>query len=115
MIRKWVYGFAIAAVGFTVSGCAAALLGSAAGGGYHSGSGQRTSSRIAEDSAVTKAVKSKLIASRETKMLYVNVATYEGVVSLRGEVPAAAQRVAAERVARSVKGVRGVKNELRVK
>ena len=59
-------------------------------------------------------MKSKLIADREVKALDVNVDTYEGVVTLRGEVGSAAQRAAAERIARESKGVKAVKNELRV-
>jgi hyperosmotically inducible protein len=60
-------------------------------------------------------VKSKLIVAPDVKALDVNVDTYEGVVSLRGNVHSAAQRAAAERVARTVKGVKGVRNQLQVK
>jgi len=98
-----------------LSGCAAALIGGAAAGGYYAGKDDRTAGRIADDAAITSAVKSKLIESRDVKALDVNVDTYEGVVSLRGEVKTAAQRAAAERLARSVKGVKSVKNELKVK
>ena len=93
-----------------VCGCAAALLGGASGG-YE----DRTASRIAEDSAISRTVKSKLVAAPDVKAADVNVETYEGVVSLYGDVRTAAQRVAAERVARTVQGVTGVKNQLRVK
>ena len=115
MIRGWIYGLVVVAGALTVSGCAAALIGGAAAGGYYAGKDERTAGRIAEDGKITSAVKSKLVASREVKALDVNVDTYEGVVSLRGTVHTAAQRAAAERVARTAKGVKSVRNELRVK
>ena len=99
---------------FATSGCVAALIGGAAAGGYYAGKDTRTAGRIAEDGTITTAVKSKLIADPSVKALDVNVDTYEGVVTLHGEVRTAAQRAAAERVARTVKGVKGVRNELRV-
>ena len=105
----------VAGAACLLSGCAAALLGGAAAGGYYAGKDERTAGRIAEDGKITSAVKSKLVASREVKALDVNVDTYEGVVSLRGTVHTAAQRAAAERVARTARGVKSVRNELRVK
>jgi len=115
-MRKWAFWIVLtAAAALTMSGCAAALIGGAAAGGYYAGKDERTAGRIAEDGAITTAVKSKLIATRDVKAFDVNVDTYEGVVSLRGDVHTASQRAAAERVARSVKGVKGVKNQLRVK
>ena len=49
------------------------------------------------------------------KALDVNVDTYENVVILRGTVRNTSQRAAAERVARGAKGVKSVRNELKVK
>jgi osmotically-inducible protein OsmY len=109
-MRSWRLWAVAAAATVAISGCAAALLGSA-GSGYE----DRTASRIAEDSAISGTVKSKLVAAPDVKAVDVNVETHEGVVSLYGDVRTAAQRVAAERVARTVKGVTGVKNQLRVK
>lgn len=115
-MRKRAYWVVAAAIGvMALGGCAAALIGGAAAGGYPAGKDKRTAARIADDSAISSAVKSKLIADREVKALDVNVDTYEGVVTLRGEVGSAAQRAAAERIARGSKGVKAVKNELRLK
>lgn len=102
---------AVAAMAVVVSGCAAALLGGAGSGGYRGSSSGGT----VEDRAITQAVKSKLAAAPDVTAADVNVATYQGVVSLYGDVRTAAQRAAAERVTRSVKGVKGVENQLRVK
>jgi len=114
-MRNWVRWAAVLATAVAISGCAAALIGGAAAGGYYAGKDERTAGRIAEDGAITTGVKSKMVASRDVKALAVNVDTYEGVVTLRGDVHTASQRAAAERVARSVKGVKSVKNQLRVK
>ena len=100
---------------WALSGCAAALIGGAAAGGYYAGKDERTASQIARDGAITTEVKSKLVADREVKALDVNVDTRENVVILRGTVRTTAQRAAAERVARSAKGVKSVRNELKVR
>jgi hyperosmotically inducible protein len=98
-----------------LSGCAAALIGGAAAGGYYVGKDERSAKQIAEDGAITSAVKSKMIVDKDVKALDVNVDTYNSVVRLTGTVRTAAQRSAAERVARGAKGVKGVKNELKVR
>ena len=106
------HSWAIAAAAtVAISGCAAALLGGASGGSYE----DRTASRLAADSAISRTVKSKLVVAPDVKGVDVNVETYEGVVSLYGDVRTAAQRTAAERVTRTVQGVTGVRNQLRVK
>jgi osmotically-inducible protein OsmY len=56
-----------------------------------------------------------MIADPAVKALDVNVDTYENVVILRGTVRNSSQRAAAERVARSAKGVKSVRNELKVR
>jgi osmotically-inducible protein OsmY len=135
---------AVAAVGATLvlSGCAAALMGRAASSGSSSGTTQsssggsqraggpasttpsntqragnatRSAAQIDQDRQVAASVRSKLSADAGTKALAVGVDAYQGVVSLHGEVANAGQRSAVERVARSVAGVRDVRNELRVR
>jgi osmotically-inducible protein OsmY len=116
---------AIAVVVLMLSGCAAALIGRASssgaygGGSQSSGSGQgsasRTATQAAEDRRITAAVRSRLLADPVAKALVVGIETYQGVVTLRGDAQKAEQRSAAERVARSVAGVRGVRNEMRVR
>jgi hyperosmotically inducible periplasmic protein len=100
---------------WALSGCAAALIGGAAAGGYYAGKDERTASQIAKDGAITTEVKSRMIADKDVKALDVNVDTYENVVILRGTVRTTAQRTAAERVARGAKGVKSVRNELKVR
>ena len=68
-----------------------------------------------DDATVTAKVKAALIESRDTKAYQINVETEDGVVQLSGFVDTEAARSAATTVARAVKGVKDVRNELSVK
>ena len=76
---------------------------------------QESAGEVIDDSTLTAKVKTALIASPDTKAHQINVETKEGVVSLSGFVDNAAAKSAATNVARSVTGVKDVKNELSVK
>jgi hyperosmotically inducible protein len=115
MKLKWGPILLAAIAAWALAGCAAALIGGAAAGGYYAGKDERTAGQIARDGAITTEVKSKMLADAAVKALDVNVDTYENVVILRGTVRNTSQRAAAERVARSAKGVKSVRNELKVK
>jgi hyperosmotically inducible periplasmic protein len=70
---------------------------------------------VIDDSALTAKVKTALIESSDTKAHQINVETKQGVVQLSGFVDTAAAKSAATNVAKSVTGVKDVKNELSVK
>ncbi len=70
---------------------------------------------VIDDSVLTAKVKTALITSPETKAHQINVETKAGVVQMSGFVDTAAAKTAATTVARSVTGVKDVKNELSVK
>jgi hyperosmotically inducible protein len=70
---------------------------------------------VIDDSILTAKVKAALIASSETKAHQINVETKDGVVQLSGFVDNAGAKSAATSVAKSVTGVKDVKNELSVK
>jgi hyperosmotically inducible protein len=70
---------------------------------------------VMDDSMLTAKVKTALITSPETKAHQINVETKQGVVQMSGFVDTAAAKAAATTVAKSVTGVKGVKNELSVK
>lgn len=128
----WV-GMAVATL--VLSGCAAALLGRATSSGAYGGgqarapsdpqrggtatgagsTSARTAAEVQQDRQLVAGVRNKLSADAVTKTLVINVDAYQGVLTLRGNVQKAEQRSAAERVARSVAGVRSVRNELRVR
>lgn len=70
---------------------------------------------VIDDSILTGKVKAALIADSTTKAHQINVETKGGVVQLSGFVDDAAAKSAATNVAKSVTGVKDVKNELSVK
>lgn len=98
-----------------LSGCAAVVVGGAAAAAYYVGKDDRSADVIAKDASITGEVKSKLIAEPGVRSLQINVDTYEGVVTLRGDVKSQEQGAAVERIARSASGVKSVKTELRIK
>ena len=61
-----------------------------------------------------RGIKPKLAAEKASNLTRVSVATARGNVSLTGIVPTATDRVRAEEIARGVKGVQGVANNLQV-
>jgi hyperosmotically inducible protein len=79
------------------------------------GSGGESAGEYIDDSVLTAKVKAALIESPDTKAHQINVETNQGVVQLSGFVDNAAAKTAATSVAKSVNGVKDVKNELSVK
>jgi osmotically-inducible protein OsmY len=66
------------------------------------------------DAAITTEIKAKFLVEKGLDSLDLKVETTKGVVTLRGQVLRQAQADLAEKVARKVKGVRGVKNKISV-
>jgi hyperosmotically inducible protein len=77
--------------------------------------GNSTAGEMVDDSILTAKVKAALVQSPETKAHQINVETKDGVVQLSGFVDNAGAKSAAASVAKSVTGVKDVKNELSVK
>jgi hyperosmotically inducible periplasmic protein len=96
-----------------LSGCAVAA-GAAAGGagGYYVAKDERRAGQIAEDAAITAKVKSKLIEDKNVSAMKINVDTFYNVVTLHGDVPSEKMADRAISLARSVKGVKGVRSQL---
>lgn len=97
-----------------LSGCVPVAIGGAAAGGYMVGKDERSAAVIASDSRITTAVKTRLIGDKYVDGLRISVETYEGVVTLRGEVGSSIPRDQAERLAASVEGVKSVRNEIKI-
>ena len=76
----------------------------------HEGTGE-----YVDDSAITTKVKSAILADSDLKVMQINVETFKGVVQLSGFVNSQKSATKAAEVARSVKGVVSVKNNLIVK
>ena len=106
---------AVLAASGLLTGCVAAVVGGAAAGAYYVGKDERSADQIAKDVAITADVKARLIGEPGIRSLSINVDTFNQVVILKGDVKNAAQRSTAERLARRVKQVKSVRNELVVK
>ncbi len=70
---------------------------------------------IVDDAAITAGVKAALVGDPELKASNINVETYQGVVQLSGFVSSAESVAAAATAARTVRGVKSVRNDLRLK
>jgi osmotically-inducible protein OsmY len=66
------------------------------------------------DAAITTAVKTKFLADTAVSGLRIDVDTTDGVVTLRGTVPNAAEKARAIELARDTKGVKSVKDQLKI-
>lgn len=74
----------------------------------------RTAGTVVDDGSTTAAVKSKLAADRPANLAAVGVNTVNGVVHLTGVVETPAQRARAEQLAREIRDVRQVVNNIQV-
>ena len=68
-----------------------------------------------DDSVITTKVKTAIFNDPTLKVFEINVETFKGVVQLSGFVKAAANVEQAGVVARGIKGVKSVKNDIRIK
>ena len=100
-------------IGF-LSGCAAAVVGGAAAGGYYVGKDERSAGQIAEDASITSTVNTRYVGDDLVQARLINVDTYNGVVTLYGTVPNQAVVDRAVELARGVKGVQQVVSKLTI-
>ena len=76
---------------------------------------RETSGEYVTDAWITTKIKTALVEDPQVKATEVNVETYKGTVQLSGFVSSDAAMNQAVRVARSTKGVTGVRNDMRIK
>lgn len=69
---------------------------------------------MVDDSTITTKVKSKLLADKRVSGLAIDVDTFQGEVTLTGGVDTSEQKAVATQIAKTVEGVREVKNLLKV-
>jgi hypothetical protein len=72
-------------------------------------------SEYVTDSWITTKVKAALVDHPQVKATEINVETFKGAVQLSGFVSSEAAMYQAVRIARGIKGVTSVKNDMRVK
>ena len=76
---------------------------------------RESSGQYVDDSSITTRVKAAIFDDPSQKVLQINVETFKGEVQLSGVVDSAQNVRKAGEVARGVRGVRSVKNDLIVK
>ena len=74
----------------------------------------KTAGTNVDDTAITAAVKAKLVADKPTNLTRVDVDTNHGTVYLNGAVETAEQKARAEQLAWQASGVKSVVNNLQV-
>ncbi|TWO68721.1 BON domain-containing protein [Caenimonas sedimenti] len=77
--------------------------------------GQETVGAYIDDTAITTAVKAKFVGNTAVDASSIGVETLNGTVMLSGFAKNSNERSTAETVARSVNGVRSVRNEISVR
>jgi hyperosmotically inducible protein len=74
----------------------------------------RTAGEVVDDTSITAAVKSRLVADRAANLTRVDVDTTNGTVYLTGTVETPEQKARAEQLAWRANGVKSVVNNLQV-
>ena len=77
--------------------------------------GQQTTGAYIDDTAITASVKTRMLDDERVAGTSITVETLNGTVMLSGFAKSQAERAAAESIARSVDGVKAVKNEITVR
>ena len=112
MLRYGSFLFLLSALPF-LHGCAPLVIGGAAATGVMVSEDRRTVGTITDDQVIETRTSSR-IGDGLKGSIHVNVTSYNGVVLLTGEVPDAASKEQAARIAQAVEKVRSVYNELTV-
>lgn len=101
LFRRWV-AVLFAATAVFLGGCAVTR-------------DQSTVGEYVDDSAISTQVKAKFVESKQVDASAIEVETLKGTVQLSGFAKNANEKSSAESIAKSVKGVKSVKNDIIVK
>ena len=77
-------------------------------------SGRETAGEYLDDTTITTKVKSEFIGDPQIKAMQINVETMRGVVQLSGFVDSSKQKARAVQIARQVRGVQGVQDNIMI-
>lgn len=97
-----------------MTGCAAALVGGAAVGGYYVGKDKRPIGEMSDDARITAEINVKYTRDELVSNLDIDVDTYQGVVTLWGNLPSQEAVDRAIELAGTIKGVKEVVSKLKV-
>jgi hyperosmotically inducible periplasmic protein len=76
------------------------------------GRGQETTGAYVDDAVITTAVKAKFVDDKTVAASAIKVETLNGTVQLSGFAKSGAEKAQAEAIARGVKNVRAVRNDI---
>lgn len=76
---------------------------------------QETVGAYIDDTAITSSIKARFVDNKEVSAASISVETLNGTVLLSGFAKSSAERSTAESIARNVKGVKSVRNEIAVR
>ncbi|WP_341907166.1 BON domain-containing protein [Polaromonas sp. YR568] len=85
------------------------------GTGCAVGRGQETAGAYVDDATTTAAVKAKFVEDKTVSAMAISVETLNGTVQLSGFAKSSAEKMQAENITRSTKGVRAVRNDIVVR
>ncbi|WP_029525837.1 MULTISPECIES: BON domain-containing protein [Polaromonas] len=85
------------------------------GSGCAVGRGQETVGSYVDDAAITTSVKAKMAEDKTVSATSISVETLNGTVQLSGFAKSGAEKMQAENIARGVKNVRSVRNDIVVR
>ena len=77
--------------------------------------GQETVGAYVDDTAITTSVKARFVDNKDVDASAISVETMNGTVMLSGFAKNSMEKNTAESIARNVKGVRSVKNEIAIR
>lgn len=77
--------------------------------------GQETTGAYIDDAGITTAVKAKMVEDKTVSAAAIKVETLNGTVQLSGFAKSMAEKSQAENIARGVKNVRAVRNDIAVR
>jgi hyperosmotically inducible protein len=85
------------------------------GSGCSVGRGQQTAGSYVDDAAITTSVKAKMAEDKTVSATSISVETLNGTVQLSGFAKSGAEKMQAENIARGVKNVKSVRNDIVVR
>jgi osmotically-inducible protein OsmY len=105
MTMKYARAIAFAALaGITLAGSGCAVV-----------RGQETTGAFVDDAAITTAVKARFVEDKTVAASAISVETLNGTVQLSGFAKSSAEKNQAENIARDVKNVKSVRNNIVVR
>lgn len=110
-MRNFVYAAALLLL-WGAYGCAPAVVGAGAAGAYKVTTDERTTGDMMDDATISAKINAEMVKDKIVKARKIDIDTVDGVVVLSGIVETAREASRAVEIARSVPGVKSVRNNI---